>query len=97
MPDADAFLDSFTPAEYRELLASEQLDPDPFECLLATLRIGFSVLATQIASANAGEVVEVPPSLFDPTAKPTRGARDVHVVGPNQMAKLLSGVVPLIR
>lgn len=88
----DAFLDSFTPEEFRELLASERLDPDPLECLLATLRLGFSVLASQIATANAGEVVEIPPSLFDPTAKPDR-KRDVQVVGPNQMARLLGGYV----
>ena len=75
------------------------------------MQIGFSVLATALSSLVAGfggEGQVIPPEVFDPTAKrrgrETRAERgyrygcDSEVVhcGPNQMARLMSGMVQLI-
>jgi hypothetical protein len=76
------------------LLASERLDPDPLERLNATMQLGFSVIASQLATMAAGEVVDIPPRFFDPTskAKATKPA-NVQTVGPNQMARLLGAEI----
>lgn len=95
-------MSEFDPQTYRELLASEQLDPDPLERLIATMQLGFSALASMVASAAAGEEVQIPPSAFDPYAKKDRSERsqeirgDVIHCGPNQARDLVFGMIGLI-
>ena len=85
-------MDSLTSETYRELLASERLDLDPMERLIHTMQLGFSAIMSQLATTAAGEVVQIPPSMFDPTAKAAQKS-DAQVVGPNQMAQALGGYV----
>ena len=97
----DEWLDSFDPATYRELLASESLDPDPMERLIATIQLGFSVLTSMVGSAASGKECSIPPSAFDPMSAKTDGrgrpsSKDTVQCGPNQMARLMSGMVALI-
>lgn len=86
---------------YRELLASERLDPDPTERLIATMQLGFSVITSLLSTWASGEQTDIPPDRFDPMAKSQRDGRgrpssNVVHCGPNQMARLMSGMVELI-
>lgn len=72
--DVDGLLDELTPAQYRELIAYDRLEPlDPAnhwgEILLHCLCRGFAWMAT----AKAGKIV--PERTFDPRPRQGRGAR----------------------
>ena len=76
------FLGSITRLEWAELLASEQVDPDPHETLIEVVKLGFSA----IVSAMIAE--EISPNDFDPrdldepkpTDPDTQQQRDVDVL-----------------
>ena len=58
--DVDGMLDSITPQQFDELIASEELDPmfNP-EVLYATLRLGFAGVCIALGA-------DVEPAMFDP-------------------------------
>lgn len=83
-------MEAFDRETYRELLASEQLDPDQtllvLERIAAILKIGFATICGGLSEQ------EIDPEDFEPERAAARGnsagVRDVNVCGQNQAAML---------
>jgi len=84
LTDVDAQLDGLTPEQFDELVAFDQLEPEPLGRLIEIVKLGFTALARAWG-------MDIRPDDLDPVAKAEAAAAPGQDVTPEQGAQLLTG------